>query len=144
MESLEGQRVLEADLPGWGGLHEALVEDEEGQRLVCPLRDYPADFRAEQAGGGEAQVAAEGQGAGRRAVEEDGGAPGFPDGFLPLPLEDDDLVDEVGVMPRLGVPEGVAEGDDVCRGLLDDRVAVGFQQAQDRCLAGSGSTCEDI
>jgi len=108
VESLEGERVPEADLPGWSGLHEALVADEEGQRLVCPLRDYPADFPVEQAGSGEAQVAAEGQGAGRRAVEEDGDVPGLPGGFLPLPLEGDDLVDKVGVMPRLGVAEGLA------------------------------------
>ena len=68
--------------------------------------------------------------------------PWLRDGFPPLPLEDEDLVNEVGVVPRLGVPEGVAEGDDVCRGLLDHRVAVGSQQAESCGLARKGPTAD--
>ena len=43
---------------------------------VVADRDYPADLAGEQSRCGEAQVAAQGQGARRRAVEEDGGAGG--------------------------------------------------------------------
>jgi hypothetical protein len=49
VEPLEGERVLEADLPGCGGLHEALVADEEDHGLVDPRRDHPADFSVKHA-----------------------------------------------------------------------------------------------
>jgi hypothetical protein len=144
VESLEDERVLKADLPGCGGLHEALVADEEDHRLVCSLRGYPADLFVEQARSGESQVAAEGQGAYRRPIEEDGGALGCPGRVLPLPLQDDDLIDEGRVMPRRSTAQGVAEGNDVCRGFLNDRVPADFQQAQDGRLPGPGSTGENV
>jgi hypothetical protein len=93
---------------------------------------------------GEAQVAAQGQGAHGRAVEEGGGAAGALERVLPLPLQGDDLVDEVALTPRFSAAESIAEGDDVCRRLLDDRVPAGLQQAQDGRLAGPGGTGEDV
>ena len=43
-------------------------------------------------------------------------------------------------MPGFGAAQGVGEGDDVCRGLLDDPVPADLQQAQDGCLPGPGRT----
>src|ERR1700683_3380119 len=63
VEAFEDQRILEADLPGWRGLHGALVADEEHRRLVDPRRDHSADLSVKQPGHGEAQVSAQGQGA---------------------------------------------------------------------------------
>ena len=39
-----------------------------------------------------------------------------------MPLQGDDLVDEIVLLPRFVVAEGVAERDDVGRSLLDDLV----------------------
>src|SRR5258708_28853746 len=86
VELVEDERVLEADLPGGGRLDEALVADEEGRRLVRALREHLADLSREQARRGEAEVAAQGQGACRRTVEEDSGVPGYRrHGVLALP-----------------------------------------------------------
>ncbi len=50
---------------------------------------------------------------GRRTIEEDGGVPGNHDGAKALPLEGDDLVNEIVIAPRLlmaGQREIPAEG----------------------------------
>lgn len=84
-------------------------------------------------------VTAQGQGAGLRPVEEDS-VPRRRDRVLPPPLQGNDPVDEACVTPWLGT----AEGDDVCRGFLDDRMPADLQQAQDGCLPGAGSTGENV
>ncbi|HWO61017.1 MAG TPA: hypothetical protein VNO31_13405 [Umezawaea sp.] len=47
-------------------------------------------------------------------------------------------------MPRFQEAEGVVEGDRVRRGLLDDDLAAGFQQAQDGGLPGAGGAGQDV
>jgi hypothetical protein len=58
--------------------------------------------------------------------------------------ERDDLVDEVMVVPRFGPAEGVADGDDVRRRLLDDQVSTGLEHAQNGRLPGPGSPGENV
>jgi hypothetical protein len=65
VELLEGERVLEADPPGRGGLDEALVADEEDRRLVRAFRDGAIDLTGEPSRGAETQIAAQSQGAHR-------------------------------------------------------------------------------
>jgi hypothetical protein len=59
-------------------------------------------------------------------------------------LQSDDLVDEVMALPRFDPAEGVADRDDVGRGLLDDQVSAGLKHAQDGRLPRSGSTGENV
>jgi hypothetical protein len=54
------------------------------------------------------------------------------------------LLDEVVIVPRLLAAQGVGQGDDVCGCLLDDRVPVGLQQAQDGCLPRPGCAGENV
>jgi hypothetical protein len=61
-----------------------------------------------------------------------------------LPLQRYDIVDEGMIAPRFFAAESVTEGDNVRRGLLDDRVPSGLKQAQDGCFPSPGGAGQNV
>ena len=100
VDALEGERVREANPPGGGRPHEALVPDKEDRLRVAALGQHAVNLVRERMRRGEAQIAAQRQRAHRRTVEEDGAAIRPAQGaFASPPLQGDDLVDEAGLFP---------------------------------------------
>jgi hypothetical protein len=140
VDLFEAQRVREADAAGRGGLDRAQVADEEDRPLVHLAGPQPVDLVEQSRRRRQLGVAAQGERADRRAVEE-GRAAG---GALPPALQGEDLVDEGGAPPRLGAAERVVQRDHVGGRLLDHGVAVDLQLAQDGRLSGAGCAGEDV
>jgi GNAT superfamily N-acetyltransferase len=110
---------------------------------ISATRSDPPDLSCKQRRGVKTEVTAQGQGARRRPVKEDDGVPAHRNRVLALALEGDDLVNELVIAPRLLIADGVAEGDDVRRGLLNDRVPDDLQLAQDGGRGAKQGGCQN-
>ena len=144
MDSLELQSILEGDPPGRGPLNEPLMADEEDGRLVDAHSLDSVDFLGQQARWRKPQVAAQGQRAHWRAIEEH--CLGFRHSHvrLAVPLQSNDLVNEGRLRPRSVLAHRLVQGDDVSSCLLDHRYTVDLQQAQHGGLSSSRRASQDV
>src|SRR4029453_1884046 len=124
MDSLELQGILEGDPPGRGPLDEALMADEEDGLLVDAPSQDSVDLLGQQAGGRKPQVAAQGQGAHGRAVEEHRRGLRPSRVHLAQPLQSNGLIDECEICPRSVLAPRGAQGDDVRTRLSNPERAV--------------------